>query len=105
MVVNFTVVNNAAPPAPFKLFATATGPSSIDLDWRDTSNNETGFRILHSTTGTSYQTLTTVGAGVTHYTHDSLTPNSPHFYRVVAFNGVGDSANSSASATALPPPG
>lgn len=94
---------NTLPTAPSGLSASAQGTSQVDLTWADTSDNETGFVIQHSTDNVLWSTLTTTAAGATSYSHSSLAPNSTHYYRVAATNLVGNSAPSaSVQASTLP---
>jgi hypothetical protein len=95
------------PAAPSNLTATAVTGSktSLALSWTDNASNEQGFKIQHSTNGTTFAQIATVvakagtGATVT-YTHNSLVSGSTHYYKIVAYNVDGDSAASNiASAT------
>ena len=90
------------PAAPSGLSATAISSSAIDLTWTDNSNDETGFNIERSLTGTSFSPLASVGANETSYNDTGLSPNTTYWYRVNAENGEGTSAWSDiASVTTL----
>lgn len=90
------------PAAPSELYARADSDSRVNLTWSDGSDNESGFEIEHSTDGTTFTPLATVGAGVTAYAHEGLAPETRHVYRVRAMNGAGASAWSNvAEATTL----
>ena len=82
-----------APNAPSGLSATATTHSQIGLTWTDNSNNELGFEIERSTTGTGgpYSPLVTVGANTSSYSDDGLTGSTEYCYRIRAVNGSGSS--------------
>ncbi|MFN7133890.1 MAG: fibronectin type III domain-containing protein, partial [Myxococcales bacterium] len=97
---------NAAPPvglpeAPAELTATAQSTSSIQLAWKDQSDNETAFNLEHSTDGVNFTDYyTSAGANVTTALDANLPPGSTHHYRVRAKNQAGFSAFSNvASAT------
>ncbi|MEI8350433.1 MAG: fibronectin type III domain-containing protein, partial [Candidatus Omnitrophota bacterium] len=85
-----------APTAPSNLTAAANGSDKIDLAWIDNANNEDGFRLHHSTDGTTFTELTTkpsqsgTGGTVT-YQHTGLTAGSTHYYKVLAYNAGGNS--------------
>lgn len=84
-----------APAAPSGLGATALSTSQIRLTWTDNSDNETGFRIERSATGTSgWSQIGTVAANVTTYTNSNLTCGTRYYYRVRAYNVAGTSAYS-----------
>ncbi|HEY5774681.1 MAG TPA: fibronectin type III domain-containing protein, partial [Xanthomonadales bacterium] len=100
------VINNgppAAPNAPDGLLAITAGKTSIDLSWTDNSNNENGFRIERSLDGSNWSPLVAVGINAEAHSDTGLTPDTTYFYRVLAYNGVGDSGwSASASATTDP---
>ena len=93
----------AIPSAPTALTATAASRTKINLAWTDNATGETGFRIERSTNGTTFTQITSVGANVTTYTNTGLTRNTTYYYRVRAYNAVGNSAYSNTvSRTTLP---
>lgn len=101
---------NTAPIAPSALTGTAKSYTQIDLVWTDNSNNETGFKIERSTSGTTgpwtllkailtddpaYRTST--NAITCTYTDAGLQPTTAYAYQVKSYNiGMGDSAASNA---------
>jgi len=76
--------------APSGLTATAISFSQINLSWTDNSNNEDGFEIYRSTDGTNYELLTTTNANVTSYSDTIVSSSLTCYYRVRAYNTVGD---------------
>jgi hypothetical protein len=91
---------------PTGLGATVISGSRIDLEWTDTSANETGFEIEHSTDGSIWALLHTTAADVEVYSHTGLDENSIHYYRVRAVNADGESGYSNtdnATTTILAP--
>ena len=82
------------PAAPSVLLASATGSSSIDLDWTDNANDESGFKVERSTDGASYAEIATTAANDSNFSDTALSPSMTYWYRVYAFNGSGNSADS-----------
>jgi len=78
--------------APSGLTATVVSASQIDLFWQDNSGNmEDGFEIERSTSPTTgYSLLATVGANVTSYSDTTVAVGFTYYYRVRAYNTVGD---------------
>lgn len=108
----FLRVSNAGPPslpaAPSNLVATADGPDAISLTWTDNANNESGFHVQRSQSPDSgWVTVATPGSTADALGDNNLTANTTYYYRVRAWNSMGNSAWSNvASATTLntPPP-
>lgn len=82
------------PTAPTNLLATLSAPTSVQLNWTDTSTNETGFSIERRIPSGSFAQITTVGPNIGGYLDTGLNNNTTYEYRVRAFNGVGNSAYS-----------
>ena len=110
---NSAYTNNAsattspnAPSAPTTLTATTASNTQINLAWADNSNNEIGFRIKRSATGVAgtFTQIDSVGAGVTSYANTGLTALTTYFYQVCAYNGGGQTASNTASATTFDNP-
>ncbi len=93
------------PSVPSSLTATAVSALRIDLSWTDNATNESGFGIERSTNGGSpWSILATVGPNATTWSSTGLSPNTPYWYRVRAFNSGGNSAYSNiATATTMTP--
>jgi hypothetical protein len=95
------------PPAPpSNLTATAVcsgGPRHVDLQWRDNSDNESGFTIERAAGGDPYTTLVTLGAGRTSYSDAVLEDGVTYRYRVFAFNADGNSEYTNEASVTAPP--
>jgi hypothetical protein len=82
------------PMAPSSLAAQATSTSAVHLTWTDNSSDETGFKIYSSRDGSNWTLLGTVGANVTGVDNTGLRKNQTYYYKVLAYNAVGDSSES-----------
>jgi hypothetical protein len=109
--VRFTVTESAPPippAAPIKLSASAVSTSKINLSWTDQSDNETGFRIERSPDGVNFAQIASVGANVMSYGSTGLGAGTKYYYRVRAYNAVGNSpytaVASATTRTPTPPP-
>jgi hypothetical protein len=72
-------------PAPSGLSCTSASATEIDLNWVDTTNNETGFKIERSTDGTTFTQIALVAADVVSYNDTGLTTGQIYYYRVRAY--------------------
>lgn len=90
------------PAAPSNLVATAASASAINLTWADNSNNEDGFKIDRALDSafTNGLVTTSVGPNLTSFQAGGLTNITTYYFRIRAYNSLGESANSNtASAT------
>ena len=91
---------NTVPGAPTSLTATASGTSTIDLDWTAPSSDGgsaiTGYRIEVSPNGTSSwsDAVTNTGSTSTNASYTGLSAGTTRHYRVSAINSVGTGAAS-----------
>jgi hypothetical protein len=83
-----------APAAPSGLSGTVQSSSQVNLRWTDNSSNENGFRLLRKVGASGTYTTLTVGANVTTYNDTGLTAGTQYYYKVHAYNSVGNSAYS-----------
>jgi hypothetical protein len=88
------------PDAPSDLHAKA-GPDRVDLDWKDKSDNESGFRIERCSGSKTiclllgpFAQIAQVSANVHKYSDFSVSRRKTYTYRVRAFNAAGASAYS-----------
>lgn len=98
------VVNGpgSVPASPTSLAATAISKTQINLAWTDASNNEDGFKIENSTNGSTWTQVGTVGPNVRTFSSTGLASNKLYYYRVRAYNVLGNSGYSNvASAKTL----
>jgi chitodextrinase len=87
------VTTLAAPPlAPTALLAAAVSDTQINLFWTDNSNNEVGFVVEGGPAASGPWTgIATLGPNVTTYTQTGLIGLSTYYFRVHAYNNIGNS--------------
>lgn len=98
-----TAFASTPPIAPLNLSATVISASQVDLAWTDVSQTETGFRIERSTNGGAFGSVGTTGAGATSFSDNTTQADQVYAYRVIAFNGGGDSPPSNVATATTPP--
>lgn len=87
-----------APVAPTNLQATAVSTSSINLTWTDNSDDEQGFVIERSLNASSgFSEIATVTTDETTYAVTDLSLGTTYYFRVCAYNSVGNSNYSNVS--------
>jgi len=89
----------AAPTAPTNLTAVVQG-TQIQLNWKDNSNNESGFVLQRGVNGGAFADLTTTAANISTYTDVAVSAGNSYSYRVAAVNGAGTSAFATTAAPA-----
>lgn len=76
--------------------------NQVLLSWKDNADNESGFRILRGIGSAGLTELTTVGADIVQFLDVAPQAGETNQYVVLAFNDVGDSSESNASAVFVP---
>ena len=85
----------SAPQAPASLEATSVSASQINLSWTDNSDNEDGFKIERKTgAGGTYSQAGATGSDATSYSDTGLLASTAYYYRVYAYNSIGNSGYS-----------
>jgi hypothetical protein len=87
------------PLTPSDLITQPVSDSQIQLDWADNSDNETGFEIERSSSGSTgpFDIVTTVAANAITFTDNNLESYTHYCYRVRAVNDHGHSGYSNTS--------
>jgi len=86
-----TTAASAIPAAPANLVGQAVSSTMIDLSWEDHSSNENGFSV-ERLNGSSWGQVAWVADNITLYRNTGLSPGISYSYRVLAFNGSGNSS-------------
>ena len=93
----------SVPAAPGGQDAKPGNSSSVTVGWIDNSTNEDGFRVERSLDGGStWITARSTNANATFSTDDGRTSEQQVCYRVIAYNGQGDSPPSNTDCTTPP---
>ena len=89
----FPMADTTAPDAPTALSASSSSAFLVGLSWTDNSDNEDGFEIERSTTGSGgpFSLLTIVAANTVAYSDSNVQPETEYCYQVRATNSVGAS--------------
>jgi Regulator of chromosome condensation (RCC1) repeat/Fibronectin type III domain len=99
---SFSAHAQAIPNAPTNLPANTVLAGQINLTWSDNSTNEDGFKIERSTDGTNFTQVAQVLPNTTVYRNTGLWPGMAYYYRVRAYNSIGDSPFSDVANAATP---
>ncbi|MBI4835008.1 MAG: M6 family metalloprotease domain-containing protein [Planctomycetes bacterium] len=87
-------VSQVVPPAPAGLSAHIVSSISSNLAWTDNASNETGFKIERSYDNITFTQIATVGVDASSYLDNEVSSQGACYYRIRAYNAVGDSAYS-----------
>jgi cytochrome c553 len=91
-----------APTAPSALTATTIDNTKVNLSWKDTSNNETGFKIERRRIGEStWSPLSELSSNTQSYIDTTVTLGTSYDYQVLAFNTAGSSNASTLASITL----
>ncbi len=103
-VVSATTLSAPSVPAiPANLTATVQPDLSINLNWEDLADNETGFEIFRSTTaGGPYIKIHETEANAIAYSNTDLYAHSSYYYVIRALNEGGFSAYSNEASSTTP---
>jgi hypothetical protein len=92
----------SVPVPPSNLTATAGSSSSINLQWIDNSEDESGFRVEYNTGNGIFSEVATLGPDITAFSHNGLPGSTMYTYRIQAYNVTGSSAYSNEASATTP---
>ncbi|HEY0547980.1 MAG TPA: metallophosphoesterase, partial [Verrucomicrobiae bacterium] len=97
---HYTLVKRSgAPPLhPLDIVAHALGTNQIQVTWTDAATNEFGYYIDRSLNGTNFTRIATNAFDTTSFLDGGLLAGVTYHYRVIAYNGEGQSSGASSSA-------
>lgn len=81
---------------------TARSYAEAKLNWKDNSDNETGFYIEKSENGFAFERIANLPANSTQFTDSSTESGKLYFYRVQAYNAFGVSGYTNISKFEIP---
>ncbi len=81
----------ALPATPGELSGDGISFKEITLNWKDNSDNETGF-IIERKVGGAFEIIGIATTNQSSYTDEGLTAETAYEYRVSAYNGIGKSS-------------
>ena len=91
------------PAAPTNLTATPASYSQVTLTWTDSSANELGFKIERSISANGpFAYIGYAGPNVATFISAGLLANTTYYYRVYAYNAVGNSGYSNTASATTP---
>jgi subtilase family serine protease len=96
------VTVGSVPAAPSSFTAVAAGSNRVNLSWNESSSNVTGFVIQRSTNGNNWTQIAKVGASATTYTDTTVKKGRTYYYRIYAYNPVGNSGYSNTTGPVTP---
>jgi unsaturated rhamnogalacturonyl hydrolase len=104
LLLDWLALDTAPPATPTGLIATVVSATRVDLAWTDASTNETGFTVERkSGAGGAFVPIASLPAGSTSFSDASAVAGAANTYRVIAFNGSGNSAGSNEASITTPP--
>ena len=93
------------PAAPSALQSAPVVSGQVFLSWKDNSDNEDGFKIEKKTDASgTYSLIQTTASDVNFYSDTGLSAGATYYYRVYAYNSVGNSSYSNEVTTITHPP-
>lgn len=93
-------IGQIPPNAPSGVEAAVESNNRIQLEWSDNSSDELGFEIERKVDNDDeYEPFETTAPDAESFTDENVTETNTYYYRIRAFNGVGDSDYVTAEAT------
>jgi hypothetical protein len=100
IIASFRTLITTAPNPPSSLSATLPTSDSIVLTWIDNASNETGYFLQRSTDNITWNQVASLGQNTINFTNTGLSSGQTYYYRVYAYNSIGNSAFSNTATAA-----
>src|SRR3989338_6868855 len=98
--IDYAITATVVPNDPSNLTANASSTSAA-LSWEQDSANEEGFSVERSTDGVNFSEIASKGINATTHTDPNLSSGT-YYYRVRAFNAIGNSGYSNTASLTMP---
>lgn len=98
--LDYAITAVVVPSDPSDLTATGSA-TTTSLGWSDNSTNEEGVKVERSTDNINFTEIATKGVNAVSHIDSGLTPGT-YYYRVRAFNVIGNSGYSNTASITLP---
>jgi len=82
------------PLPPQDLNGRVISEKEVELTWKDQSSNEDGFKLERRTPSSQYEEIIQLPANTTSYLDQSVEPKQFYYYRIRAYNLIGESSYS-----------
>jgi hypothetical protein len=85
-IASCSAITFGPPSAPTSLFSSESTTTSVELRWLDSSNEESGYKIIRDGS-----LITTLEQNIVSYLDTGLKPATSYDYSIIAYNQYGDS--------------
>lgn len=96
----YGITATVVPSIPGNLTASSS-TTTITLAWTQSSTNEEGFKVERGTDGINFSEIVSLGINATGHT-DSELSSGTYYYRVRAYNAIGNSGYSTSTSATIP---
>ncbi len=88
-----------APNVPASITFANVSTSGVTVNWTDTANNETGYRVYRSTDGVNFTKVADLAANSTSFADSGLSSSTTYYYKVSDWNSAGETTSAASSTT------
>jgi len=95
----YLALSSLLAPSGLSAIVSQTSTSQIALQWTDNATGASGYTVERGTASGAESQITALGPTATSFTDSSLIDGTTYYYRVRAFNGIGNSPYSNELST------